>query len=57
MKTLENTEGAINNGEPRETGNTGYARYTGQRQTNLEKKHTIQKYELDTTIRQHTQLS
>ena len=47
---LENTEGAINNGQSRETGNI---RYTRGRQTD---KNTTQ-YMLDTTICKQTQVS
>jgi hypothetical protein len=47
---LENTEGAIKNGQSRETGNI---RYTRGRQTD---KNTTQ-YMLDTTICKQTQVS
>jgi mRNA-degrading endonuclease RelE of RelBE toxin-antitoxin system len=42
-QALENTEGAIKNGQPRETGNKGYTR---QRKT---------QYVLDSTVRKQTQ--
>ena len=41
--TLENTEGAIKNGQSRETGNIGYTR---RRQT--KQKHNATQYALDT---------
>jgi hypothetical protein len=47
---LEKTEGAIKNGQSRDTGNIGY---TGRRQT--KHKYTTQ-YVLDTTVRKQTQI-
>ena len=48
--TLEITEGAIKNGQSRETGNMGYTR---QRQT----KPKPTQYVLDTTMRKQTQIT
>ena len=48
-KRLENTEGAIKNGQSRETDNIAYTR---RRQT----KHNTIQYVLDTTIHKQTQI-
>lgn len=45
---LENTEGAIKNGQSREMGNIGY---TMQKKT---KKHNTILYVLDLTVHKHT---
>ena len=45
--TLENTEGAIKNGQSRETGNIGYE---------VTQNKNITQYVLDTTIRKQTQI-
>jgi len=49
--TLENTEGAIQNAQYKETGNIGYTRLQKTKQ-----KNTTQ-YVLDITIRKHTQIT
>jgi hypothetical protein len=49
---LEKTEGAIKNGQSRETGNIGYTR---QRQTKHKKYNTLQ-YALDTVLRKQTHI-
>jgi len=43
---LDNTEGAIKNGQSRETGNLGYTRY----KTKTNKTKNATQYVLDTTI-------
>ena len=47
---LENTEGAIKNGQSRETGNIGY---TMQKKKKQQKHNTIL-YVLDLTVHKHT---
>jgi len=49
---LENTEGAIKNGQSRETGNIGYTR---RRQT--KQKHNTTQPVLDTTIQKQTEIT
>jgi hypothetical protein len=48
---LENTEGAIQNGQSRETGIIGYTRRKQAKQ-----KHNTIPYLLDTTMRKQTQM-
>ena len=48
--TLGNTEGAIKDGQSRETGNTGH-----RRQSKINRNTT--QYVLDTTIRKQTQIT
>ena len=50
---LEDTEGAIKNGQSRETGNIGYTRYKMKTKQN---KNTTQ-YMLDITICKHMQIT
>ena len=51
-QTLGKIEGAIKNGQSRETGNI---RYTRRRQTNW--KNNTAQYALDTSIRKQTQIT
>jgi len=52
ISTLENTEGAVKRGQPRETGNIGYTR---RRKT--KEKHNTTQYVLDTTMRKQTHIT
>jgi len=52
---LEITDGAIKNGQSRETGNIGYTRRKNK--TKKKTKHTYTQYVLDTTIRKQTQIT
>ena len=52
---LENSEGAIKNGQSRETGNIGYTRQ-GTQDEDKQNNNTTQ-YLLDTTIRKQAQIT
>jgi len=49
---LENTKGAVKNGQSRETGNKGYTRRRKTKQ-----KHNTTQYVLDATIHKQTQIT